>query len=77
MALDGVAILLLTMYIVMTVAFIGLFAFMLLRIKAERAEFDRRLQQIVSDNDLVEVSESVYRQGQATEAAPSQAERQA
>ncbi|KAF4806378.1 hypothetical protein CGCSCA5_v014459 [Colletotrichum siamense] len=77
MALDGVAILLLTMYIVMTVAFIGLFAFMLLRIKAERAEFDRRLQQIVSDNDLVEVFESVYRQGQATEAAPSQAERQA
>ncbi|KAJ0349830.1 hypothetical protein COL154_005912 [Colletotrichum chrysophilum] len=77
MAFDGITILLLTMYIVMTVAFIGLFTFMLLRIKAERAEFDRRLQHIVSDNDLVEVSESVYRQGQATEAVPSQAERQA
>ncbi|KAJ0386156.1 hypothetical protein COL922a_004919 [Colletotrichum nupharicola] len=61
MAFDGITILLLTMYIVMTVAFIGLFTFVLLRIKAERAEFDRWLQQIVSDNDLVEVSETKQR----------------
>ncbi|KAK2730892.1 hypothetical protein CKAH01_09327 [Colletotrichum kahawae] len=74
MAFDGVTIIFLTMYIVMTVAFICLFAFMMLRIKAERAEFNRQLQQIISDNDLVEVSESNSRQ--ATGAAPSHVERQ-